>query len=135
MALCWACHTQRDQATGLLNRPTFLGLLDTAVAEAAGQGARHPDDRTAHRSHAPSPLHAVRRVTGRDSVTIKISDIDDILERLARPDRSVVLAIHPGTRAALEHHGVHVSSTVRVIGPAWSSDEAKATVPQRETRP
>ena len=32
---------QRDQATGLLNRPTFLGLLDSAVAEAAGQGAVH----------------------------------------------------------------------------------------------
>jgi diguanylate cyclase (GGDEF)-like protein/PAS domain S-box-containing protein len=32
---------QRDQATGLLNRPTFLGLLDGAVAEAAGQGAAH----------------------------------------------------------------------------------------------
>ncbi|MBP8647254.1 MAG: EAL domain-containing protein [Thermomonas sp.] len=32
---------QRDQGTGLLNRPTFLGLLDTAVAEAAGQGAAH----------------------------------------------------------------------------------------------
>ena len=32
---------QRDQATGLFNRPTFLGLLDSAVAEAAGQGAAH----------------------------------------------------------------------------------------------
>ena len=32
---------QRDQATGLLNRPTFLGLLDAAVAEAAGQGGTH----------------------------------------------------------------------------------------------
>ena len=32
---------QRDHATGLLNRPTFLGLLDAAVAEAAGQGATH----------------------------------------------------------------------------------------------
>ena len=32
---------QRDAATGLLNRPTFLGLLDTCVAEAAGQGAVH----------------------------------------------------------------------------------------------
>lgn len=32
---------QRDQATGLYNRPTFLGLLDTAVSEAAGQGAAH----------------------------------------------------------------------------------------------
>ena len=27
------------------------------------------------------------------------------------------------------------SRTVRVIGPAWSSDEAKATMPQREQRP
>ena len=27
------------------------------------------------------------------------------------------------------------SRTVRVIGPAWSSDEAKATTPQREQRP
>jgi hypothetical protein len=27
------------------------------------------------------------------------------------------------------------SRTLRVIGPAWSSDEAKATVPQREQRP
>ena len=32
---------QRDQGTGLLNRPTFLGLLDTAVAQAASQGATH----------------------------------------------------------------------------------------------
>ena len=32
---------QRDAGTGLLNRPTFLGLLDAAVAEAAGQGAAH----------------------------------------------------------------------------------------------
>ena len=32
---------QRDAATGLLNRPTFLGLLDAAVAEAASQGASH----------------------------------------------------------------------------------------------
>ncbi len=32
---------QRDAATGLLNRPTFLGLLDAAVAEAAGHGAAH----------------------------------------------------------------------------------------------
>ena len=27
------------------------------------------------------------------------------------------------------------SRTVRVIGPAWSSEEAKATMPQREQRP
>jgi hypothetical protein len=27
------------------------------------------------------------------------------------------------------------SRTVRVIGPAWSSEEANATMPQREQRP
>ncbi|MNY62760.1 hypothetical protein D3C86_1996350 [compost metagenome] len=30
---------------------------------------------------------------------------------------------------------IAASSTVRAIGPAWSSEEAKATVPQREQRP
>ena len=30
---------------------------------------------------------------------------------------------------------IAASSTVRVIGPAWSSEEAKATMPQREQRP
>lgn len=32
---------QRDAATGLLNRPTFLGMLDAAVADAAGKSAMH----------------------------------------------------------------------------------------------
>ncbi|MFT4178253.1 MAG: EAL domain-containing protein [Thermomonas sp.] len=32
---------QRDAATGLLNRPTFLGLLDAAVADAAAQASAH----------------------------------------------------------------------------------------------
>ncbi|HMT38316.1 MAG TPA: EAL domain-containing protein [Thermomonas sp.] len=32
---------QRDAATGLLNRPTFVASLDAAVAEAAAQGANH----------------------------------------------------------------------------------------------
>ena len=32
---------QRDAGTGLLNRPTYLGLLDAAVAEAASQAAQH----------------------------------------------------------------------------------------------
>ncbi len=32
---------QRDQATGLLNRATFLSALDGAVSEAASQGASH----------------------------------------------------------------------------------------------
>jgi len=30
---------------------------------------------------------------------------------------------------------IAASRTVRVIGPAWSREEAKATMPQREQRP
>ena len=36
---------------------------------------------------------------------------------------------------AIEPSRIAQSRTVRAIGPAWSRDEAKATVPQRETAP
>ena len=35
----------------------------------------------------------------------------------------------------MERSRIAASRTVRVIGPAWSREEAKATVPQREQRP
>jgi hypothetical protein len=35
----------------------------------------------------------------------------------------------------MEVSRIAASSTVRAIGPAWSSEEAKATMPQREQRP
>ncbi|MCY1558876.1 hypothetical protein D9M68_958510 [compost metagenome] len=45
-----------------------------------------------------------------------------LVESLAsKPDMDVIISA--------------ASSTVRAIGPAWSSEEAKATVPQREQRP
>ena len=40
-----------------------------------------------------------------------------------------------GSCPAMERSRIAASSTVCAIGPAWSSDEAKATMPQREQRP
>jgi UDP-GlcNAc3NAcA epimerase len=40
-----------------------------------------------------------------------------LLGRVARPDRPVILAIHPGTRLALEHEGVRLSPDVRLVAP------------------
>jgi UDP-GlcNAc3NAcA epimerase len=41
----------------------------------------------------------------------------ELLEAVARDDRPVILALHPGTRAALEATGVHLPRAVRVIDP------------------
>ena len=40
-----------------------------------------------------------------------------------------------GIEAAIASSMIAQSRTSRAIGPAWSSDEAKATTPQREQRP
>lgn len=41
----------------------------------------------------------------------------DLLARVARPERPVVLALHPGTRVALEANGIALPRTIRVIDP------------------
>ena len=40
-----------------------------------------------------------------------------------------------GSKPAMLPRRTAQSSTVRAMGPAWSSEEAKATTPQREQRP
>lgn len=40
-----------------------------------------------------------------------------LLGRVARPDRPVILAIHPGTRLALEREGVELSPAIRLVEP------------------
>jgi len=40
-----------------------------------------------------------------------------LLDRVARPDRPVILAIHPGTRLALEREGIAFSPRVRLVDP------------------
>ncbi len=41
----------------------------------------------------------------------------DLLNRAASPDRPVILALHPGTRVALESSGQRLSDDVRVVDP------------------
>src|ERR1700753_3777517 len=40
-----------------------------------------------------------------------------------------------GSWPAIERIRIAASRTLRAIGPAWSSEEANATMPQREQRP
>ena len=40
-----------------------------------------------------------------------------LLDRVARPDRPVILAIHPGTRLALEREGIGLARDVRLVDP------------------
>jgi hypothetical protein len=40
-----------------------------------------------------------------------------------------------GSKPAIEPSRMAQSSTVRATGPAWSSEEANATTPQREHLP
>ena len=47
---------------------------------------------------------------------------------LETPETALAMAARADSRIA-------ASSTVLAIGPAWSSEEAKATMPQREQRP
>ena len=51
-----------------------------------------------------------------------------------RPALSVI-ACNTASTLAIDFSRIAASRTSRAIGPAWSSDEAKATVPQREQRP
>jgi UDP-N-acetylglucosamine 2-epimerase len=46
-----------------------------------------------------------------------VADWSALLSSLARPDRPVVLALHPGTAAALDRAGVHPSDDVRIVPP------------------
>src|SRR5438309_6888163 len=48
---------------------------------------------------------------------------------------SVTIVVSFGSFPKIASHTMAASSTVFVKGPTWSSDEAKATTPQRGTRP
>jgi UDP-GlcNAc3NAcA epimerase len=57
----------------------------------------------------------IHRAENRDPEAIRAWSA--LLNRVAAPSRPVILAIHPGTRAALERSGVAVSPDVRLIAP------------------
>ena len=64
------------------------------------------------------------------------SPLTDLPTKLAKSGTSTLRLVESfGSCPAMEPSRMAVSSTVRAMGPAWSSEEAKATMPQREQRP
>jgi hypothetical protein len=62
--------------------------------------------------------------------------LTDLPQKLAKSGTSALMLVESlGSCPAIERRRIAVSSTERAIGPAWSSDEANATMPQREQRP
>ncbi len=60
----------------------------------------------------------------------------DLPTKLGKSGTSVVRLVESfGSCPLIERSRIAASSTVLAIGPAWSSEEAKATMPQREQRP
>ena len=62
----------------------------------------------------------VHRAENRDPTAI--AGWLDLLGAVARPDRPVLLALHPGTRAALDAAGLTVPAAIRVIDPLGYRD-------------
>jgi len=91
--------------------PAVLGDIATVLtAGSATPGGAVVDLRpgrylfaTVHRAENRDPA-ALRAWTG-------------LLGAVSRPDRPVVLALHPGTRAALETEGIPVPASIRVVEP------------------
>lgn len=57
----------------------------------------------------------IHRLENRDPAAIARWTL--LLTAVARPERPVVLALHPGTRAALESSGITVPATIRIVDP------------------
>jgi UDP-N-acetylglucosamine 2-epimerase len=90
-----------------VRNPVVLADVRQSVATASGG---------AHMLHPGRYLFAtVHRAENREPAALRAWA--GLLAAVAGPDRAVVLALHPGTRAALEASGVELSSDIVVIGP------------------
>ena len=98
-----------------------------------GAGGREPFDPL-----LPQRLDLVRHAV--DAIFLRHAELQ-ALDALA--DRRLVVrhrrrrprSCPSDRRPAIDVSRIAASRTSRAIGPAWSSDEAKATMPQREQRP
>jgi UDP-GlcNAc3NAcA epimerase len=88
--------------------PAVLAGIAPTIAQVAGGR---------HEALAPGRyLYAtVHRAENREPAMMRAWA--ELLGAVAGPDRPVVLALHPGTRAALERLGVELSPDVVVVGP------------------
>jgi UDP-GlcNAc3NAcA epimerase len=88
--------------------PAVLAVIAPTIAQVAGGR---------HEALAPGRyLYAtVHRAENREPAMMRAWA--ELLGAVAGPDRPVVLALHPGTRAALERLGLELSPDVVVVGP------------------
>jgi len=106
-------------AEGIVAGVTLVGDLMQDLAARMLSGIR---DRSVLEGIDPPGLHpggylfaTIHRAENRESDAI--AAWAGLLERVARQDRPVVLALHPGTVAALEDSGVALDPDVRVVAP------------------
>ena len=120
---------RRDDVVG---RQRVFGVRQRDVDD-LGAGVLQPGD-----ALLPERLDLLRHAV--DAVFLRDADLH-ALDRAGRspprspaPGRSTEV-VSFGSTEAIDFSMIAASRTSRAIGPAWSSDEAKATMPQREQRP
>jgi UDP-N-acetylglucosamine 2-epimerase len=109
-------------AEGLVDGVTLVGdlmqdLAARVVAEVRDRSALGAVTEAAGRSLASGGylFATIHRAENRESAAIAAWAA--LLGRVARPDRPVVLALHPGTLAAVEQAAIALPADVIVIGP------------------
>ena len=115
------------RAEGIETGVILVGDLMQDLAARVGRDVRDPGvlrdlsrrlatDRTGDDLRPGGYLFAtIHRAENRDPAAMRAWS--DLFNRVATPDRPVILALHPGTRVALERAGVVLAGDVRVVEP------------------
>jgi UDP-GlcNAc3NAcA epimerase len=114
------------RAEGIADGVVLVGDLMQDLAARVGREVATPDALAdvGRRLHAASGTDlgpgeylfaTVHRAENRQPAALR--SWAGLLDRVARSDRPVILAIHPGTRLALEREGIELSPAVRLIDP------------------
>jgi UDP-GlcNAc3NAcA epimerase len=116
------------RAEGIERGVVLVGDLMQDLAARIGREVRDPDvlhDISRRLAAAPAGhvelrpggyvFATVHRAENRERAAMRAWS--DLFNRVAAPDRPVILALHPGTRVALERAGVTLEEDVRVVEP------------------
>jgi UDP-N-acetylglucosamine 2-epimerase len=91
------------------------GVRDPAVLGEIASGIVARDGAVADLRPGHYLFATVHRAENRDPAALRAWT--GLLGAVSRPDRPVVLALHPGTRAALDAEGIPVPASIRVVEP------------------
>ena len=115
------------RAEGITDGVVLVGDLMQDLAARVGREIVHPSvlRDISTRLSDPGPgielrpggylFATIHRAENREPASIRVWS--ELLGEIASPDRPVILALHPGTRWALERDGTVLSSDVRVVEP------------------